>query len=96
MDCLNAIKKLLKEDLIFVAEEKIFSFEEKLYVKLVDQAAESLEDLLLASEYLSELDQTICQWGGAVPRKYYQRSLFRKISRSIPGSFYGDFQGSGK
>jgi len=45
-----------KEELIFAAEEKIFSFEEKLYVKLVDEAAESLEDLLLASDYLSELD----------------------------------------
>lgn len=45
-----------KEDLIFAAEEKIFSLEEKLYTKLVDQVAESLEDLLLAAECLSEID----------------------------------------
>jgi len=45
-----------KEELIFAAEEKIFSLEEKLYFELVDKAAESLEDLLLASEYLSEID----------------------------------------
>ena len=45
-----------KEDLIFAAEEKIFSFEEKLYDQLVDMAAESLEDLILAADYLSEID----------------------------------------
>jgi DNA mismatch repair protein MutS len=45
-----------KEDLILAAEEKIFSLEEKLFNDLVDKIAESLEDLLLAAELLSEID----------------------------------------
>ncbi|MCP4704868.1 MAG: DNA mismatch repair protein MutS [candidate division Zixibacteria bacterium] len=48
-----------KEDLIFAAEEKIFSLEDKIYSKVVDGAAELLEDLLLASEYLSEIDMIV-------------------------------------
>nr|MBN2278029.1 DNA mismatch repair protein MutS [candidate division Zixibacteria bacterium] len=45
-----------KEELILAAEEKIFAFEERLYGELIDRAAGSLKELVLASEYLSEID----------------------------------------
>jgi DNA mismatch repair protein MutS len=46
----------VKEDLITAAEEKIFSLEQSLYEKLVNKVAESLEDLLLTADFLSEID----------------------------------------
>ncbi len=45
-----------KESLILAAEEKIFALEEKLFEALTEKAVESLEDILLCAEFLSELD----------------------------------------
>ncbi len=45
-----------KEELILAAEEKIFALEESLYVKLMDEIAEDLEDILLGAEIISEID----------------------------------------
>ena len=45
-----------REDLIMAAEEKIFSLEERLFRELVDALAESLEDIILVGEILSEID----------------------------------------
>jgi len=45
-----------KEELILAAEDKIFALEEDLYSRLVDKVAGSLEDIMLASEFLSEID----------------------------------------
>ena len=45
-----------KEDLILAAEEKIFSLEERLFNELTDRVAESMADILLTADCLSEID----------------------------------------
>ncbi|SYZ73213.1 DNA mismatch repair protein MutS [Candidatus Zixiibacteriota bacterium] len=45
-----------KEELIAAAEEKIFALEERLYNELVENAAESLKDIIAVAEIISEFD----------------------------------------
>jgi len=45
-----------KEDLIAAAEEKIFALEERLFNDLIETVATALEDILLAANFLSEID----------------------------------------
>ncbi|PKK83279.1 MAG: DNA mismatch repair protein MutS [candidate division Zixibacteria bacterium HGW-Zixibacteria-1] len=45
-----------KEELILAAEEKIFSLEERLYNELTDRVAEWMGNILMAADYLSEID----------------------------------------
>ena len=59
-----------KEELIFAAEEKIFALEERLFNGLVDQVAERLEDILLAAEFLSEIDLVVSMANLAAEKMY--------------------------
>jgi len=45
-----------KEELILAAEEKIFTMEENLFIALVEDVANYMEDLTLAANFLSETD----------------------------------------
>jgi DNA mismatch repair protein MutS len=64
----NELKE--KEDLILAAEEKIFSLEEKLFNTLVDKIAESMADLLLSAELLSEIDVVLALANLACEKMY--------------------------
>lgn len=59
-----------KEELILAAEEKIFSHEERLFNELVDLVAESLEDLILAAQLLSEIDLVVSLANLAAEKMY--------------------------
>ncbi len=59
-----------KEEMISAAEEKIFSLEEKLFAALVDDIAQCLEDIILASESLSEIDVIVSLANLAAEKMY--------------------------
>jgi DNA mismatch repair protein MutS len=59
-----------KEELILAAEEKIFSLEERLYNELVDGISESLEDLIMAAQLLSEVDLIVSLANLAAEKMY--------------------------
>lgn len=59
-----------KEELILAAEEKIFSLEEKLFNELVDRVADSMEDILLIAEFLSEIDVVVSLSNLAAEKMY--------------------------
>jgi len=59
-----------KEELIFAAEEKIFSLEERLFNELADRVADSMEDILLTAECLSEIDLIIALSNLAAEKMY--------------------------
>lgn len=59
-----------KEDLIFAAEEKIFALEERLFYELLEKMAESIEDIILAAELLSEIDLVVALGNLAAEKMY--------------------------
>ena len=59
-----------KEDLILAAEEKIFSLEERLFNELTDRVAESMADILLTADCLSEIDLIVSLSNLAAEKMY--------------------------
>jgi len=59
-----------KEELIFAAEEKIFALEERLFNELVDEAAGEMAEILLAAEFLSEIDLIVSLANLATEKMY--------------------------
>ncbi|MCX6827554.1 MAG: DNA mismatch repair protein MutS, partial [candidate division Zixibacteria bacterium] len=59
-----------KEELILAAEEKIFALEEILFKELVNLVAEAVQDILLAGEFLSEIDLIVALSNLAAERMY--------------------------
>ncbi|MFH2035379.1 MAG: DNA mismatch repair protein MutS [Candidatus Zixiibacteriota bacterium] len=75
----------VKEDLILAAEEKIFSLEEKLFNELVEKSAEALVDILLAAEFLSEIDLIVSLANLAAEKMYCCPNIDESTAIEIVG-----------
>ncbi len=74
-----------KEDLILAAEEKIFALEEKLFYELLEKAAESIADIMLAAEFLSEIDLVVALGNLAAEKMYCRPEIDDSCEMEIIG-----------
>lgn len=74
-----------KEEMISAAEEKIFALEEKLFTELVDEIARNLEDIILISESLSEIDVIVALANLAADKMYVCPDMNESTDLEIVG-----------